>query len=154
MVKWDLYHLYDVFASQYQLSDRNPHTTNQSSICWRNLLAPGFMHEKSSQDTSLDLDSCFDHELGLISRPNATSPMREHQWVRIQYSCRNVNNLDNRVIGLRPTGVHAVVRLAKACWWDLNSVMAEPAVQVKAVSCELFSWYQEQKGSANRYYSD
>ncbi len=27
--------------------------TNQSSICWRNLLAPGTMHEKSSHETSL-----------------------------------------------------------------------------------------------------
>ncbi len=25
-----------------------------------------------------------------------------------------------RVIGLRPTGVHSLVRLPKACWWDPN----------------------------------
>ncbi len=50
-----------MLASQYQSSDWNQHTTNQSRICWRNLLAPGTMHEKSSHETSLDLDSCFDH---------------------------------------------------------------------------------------------
>ncbi len=27
------------------------------------------MSENSSHETSLDLDSCFDHHLGLISRP-------------------------------------------------------------------------------------
>ncbi len=42
-----------------------------------------------------------------------------------------VKKLDNRVIVLRPTGVHALVRLPKACWGDLNSVMVETAVQVK-----------------------
>ncbi len=66
---WDLYHLDDVLASQYQLIDRTQHSTYQSSICWGNLLAPGTMHEKSSHETSLDLDSFFDHHLGLISRP-------------------------------------------------------------------------------------
>ncbi len=50
----------------------------------------------------------------------------------IQDSSEKVNLLDHRVIGLRPTGVHALVRLPKVCWWDLNSVMVETAVQVKA----------------------
>ncbi len=43
---------------------------------WKN-----FCFEKGSHETSLDMDSCFDHHLGLISRPSATSPMNEHQWV-------------------------------------------------------------------------
>ncbi len=59
--KWDLYNLDDVLASQYQSGDWTQRTTNQRSICWGNLLAPSTMHEKSSHETSFDLDSCFDH---------------------------------------------------------------------------------------------
>ncbi len=37
------------------------HTTYQRSISWANLLAPGTMLAKTAHETSLDLDSCFDH---------------------------------------------------------------------------------------------
>ncbi len=32
-----------------------------------------------------------------------------------------VKQLVNSVSGLRPTGVHSLVRLPKACWWGLNN---------------------------------
>ncbi len=67
--EWYLYHLDDVLALQYQSSDWTKHTTNQSCICWGNLLVPGTMREQTSHEANLDLDSCFDHHLGLISRP-------------------------------------------------------------------------------------
>ncbi len=54
-------HLDDMLASQYQSIDWTQHTTYQSSISWRDLLAPGTMYEKNSHETSLDLNSCFDH---------------------------------------------------------------------------------------------
>ncbi len=54
-------HLDDMLASHYQSIDWTQHTTCQSSISWGNLLAPGIMDEKTSHETSLDLDSCFDH---------------------------------------------------------------------------------------------
>ncbi len=59
--EWDLFHLDDVLASQYQSSDWTQHTSYRSSICWGNLLAPGNMHVKTSHETSFDMDSCFDH---------------------------------------------------------------------------------------------
>ncbi len=62
-------HLDDMLVSQYQSINWAQHTTCQSSVCGGNLLAPGTMHEKTSHETSLDLDSCFDHHVGLISRP-------------------------------------------------------------------------------------
>ncbi len=71
--KLDLYSFDDVLASQYQSSDWTQHITNQSSICWGNLLAPGSMYKVDQK-------------------------------------------LENRVIGLRSTGVHSLVRLPKACW--------------------------------------
>ncbi len=52
-----------MLASQYQSSDWNQHTNNQSSICWRNLLAPGTMHEKSSSKpirSALFFQRCYD----------------------------------------------------------------------------------------------
>ncbi len=73
-------HLDDMLASQYQPMDWTQHISCQSSIRLGNLLAPGTMHEKTSHETNLDLDSCFDHLLDLISRPLTTSPMNEHQW--------------------------------------------------------------------------
>ncbi len=43
---------------------------------WKDFGLVGFIEmsekvkcEKASHETSLDLDSCFDHQLGLISRP-------------------------------------------------------------------------------------
>ncbi len=48
--EWDSYHLDDMLASQYQSNDWTQHSTNQSSICWGNLLAPGTMHEISSHE--------------------------------------------------------------------------------------------------------
>ncbi len=62
-------HLDDMLASQYQSIDWAQHTACQSSISWVNLLAPGIMYEKTFPETSLDLDSCFDHHLRLISGP-------------------------------------------------------------------------------------
>ncbi len=62
-------HLDDMLTSQYQSSDWTQHATYQSCISQGNLLAPGTMHENTSHENSLDLDSCFDHHLGLISRP-------------------------------------------------------------------------------------
>ncbi len=62
-------HLGDMLASQYQSIDWTQHITCQISISWGNLLVPGTMHKKASLETILDLDSCFDHHLGLISRP-------------------------------------------------------------------------------------
>ncbi len=40
------------------------------------------------------------------------------------------NNLTTGILGSNPTGVHSLVRLPKACWWDLMKV--ETAVQVMA----------------------
>ncbi len=54
-------HLDDMLASQYQSIDWTQHTTCRSSISWGNLSAPGTMHDKTSHEASLDLDSCFDH---------------------------------------------------------------------------------------------
>ncbi len=31
-----------------------------------------------------------------------------------------LNKLSTEVLGLDPTGVHSLLRLPKACWWDLN----------------------------------
>ncbi len=74
-------HLDDMIASQYQSIDCAQHTYCQSiSIGWGNLLAPENMDDKTSHETSVDLDNCFNHHLGLISRPWATLPMNEHQW--------------------------------------------------------------------------
>ncbi len=42
--EWGLYYLEDVLASQYQSSHWIQPTSNQSSICWGNVLAPGAMH--------------------------------------------------------------------------------------------------------------
>ncbi len=61
-------HLDNMLASQCQPIDWTQHTTCRRSISWGNLLAPGTMHEKTSHETSLYLDSCFDHNLGLIMR--------------------------------------------------------------------------------------
>ncbi len=73
-------HLDDMVASRYQSIDWTQHITCQSNISWGNLLARGTMYEKTSHETSRDPDRGFDHQLGLISRPYATSPMNEHQW--------------------------------------------------------------------------
>ncbi len=61
----------DMIASQYQSIDWTQHTTRklQAAFSWGNLLVPGTMYEKTSHETSHDLDSCFGHHLGLISRP-------------------------------------------------------------------------------------
>ncbi len=40
--------------------DWTQHATYQSSISWGNFLPPSIMHKKTSHETSLDLDSCFD----------------------------------------------------------------------------------------------
>ncbi len=48
--EWDLNHLDDVLVSQYQSSYWTQQTTNESSICWGNLLTPGTMHEKISHE--------------------------------------------------------------------------------------------------------
>ncbi len=40
-------HLDDLLASQNQSIDWTQHATNQRSISWGNLLAPGTMHEKT-----------------------------------------------------------------------------------------------------------
>ncbi len=63
-------HLDDMLASQYQSNDWTQHTTNQ------NLVAPGTMHEKTSHETSLDLDSCFDHH-----EFSSASLRQPHQWM-------------------------------------------------------------------------
>ncbi len=62
-------HLDEMLASQYQSVDWNQHKTCQSNISWGNILAPGTMHEKTLHETSLNLDSCLNHHLGIISRP-------------------------------------------------------------------------------------
>ncbi len=54
-------HLDDMLASQYQSIDCTQNTTYQSNISWGSLLAPGIMYEKTSHETTLDLDSCFEH---------------------------------------------------------------------------------------------
>ncbi len=55
-------HLDDMLASQYQSIDWTQHTTCklQAAFSWENLLVPGTIHEKTSHETSHDLDSCFD----------------------------------------------------------------------------------------------
>ncbi len=40
------------------------------------------------------------------------------------------NNLTTEILDSNPNSVHSLVRLSKACWWDL--MMVERAVQVKA----------------------
>ncbi len=54
-------HLDDMLASQYQSIDWTQYTTCelQSAFSWGNLVAPGAMHEKTSHETSYDLDSYF-----------------------------------------------------------------------------------------------
>ncbi len=53
--------LNDMPASQYQSIDWTQHTTCklQAAFCWGNLLVSGTMYEKTSHETSHDLDSCF-----------------------------------------------------------------------------------------------
>ncbi len=55
-------HLDDMLASQYQSIDWTQHTSYQSrkESVGGTFLAPVTMHEKTSHETSLDLDSCFD----------------------------------------------------------------------------------------------
>ncbi len=55
-------HLDEMLASQYQSIDGTQHTTCklQAASSWGNLLVPGTMYEKTSHETSHDLDSCFD----------------------------------------------------------------------------------------------
>ncbi len=74
-------HLEDMLASQYQSIDWTQHTTCklQAAFSWRNLLVPGTMYEKNSQETNHDLDSCFDFQEGLSADLRATTPMNEHQ---------------------------------------------------------------------------
>ncbi len=56
-----LTHLNDMLASLYQSIDWTQHTTRPSSITVEgNRLAPGTMHENTSQETRHDLDSYFD----------------------------------------------------------------------------------------------
>ncbi len=62
MVGWAYTHLDDMLASRYKSIDWTQHTTRLSSINWGNLLAPDTMYGKTSHETSLDLDSCFDHQ--------------------------------------------------------------------------------------------
>ncbi len=60
----------DIFASQHQSMDWTQQATCklQTAFSWGNRLVPGTIHETTSQEASLDLGSCFDHHIGLISR--------------------------------------------------------------------------------------
>ncbi len=51
-----------MFALQCQSTDWTQHTTckMQAAFRWESLLDPGSMYEKTSDETSQDLDSCFD----------------------------------------------------------------------------------------------
>ncbi len=85
----------------------------------------------------------FRPSLGLISRTYGTTPMNEHHGVWAQYLCSEDISLPTRVTGsrslvctiglssvYRPTDGLSLMRLPKACWWDLKKV--KTAVQVMA----------------------
>ncbi len=46
-----------------------------------------------------------------------------HLWLQSRvnpFSSRKLNNFTSEIRGLDPTSVHSLLRLPKACWWDLN----------------------------------
>ncbi len=89
---------------------------------------------------------------GLLHLHSLTDGTHTRPW--IQEFCWKVKKLGNRVIWPRPTGVHSFVRLPEACWWDLNDGRNSCPGQGWSRVNFSHAWYQEPKGSPNRYYSD
>ncbi len=92
-------HFDHIQASQYQSIDWTHHTTYwlQAVFSCGKLVVPGSMYEKTSHETSLDLDSCFD-----LHWVSSAGLRQHHRWTNTseawaQYLCRQVQ------VGVNPT---------------------------------------------------
>ncbi len=91
-------HLDDMPASQHQSIDWAQHTSCQSSIRIEN--------------------HSIHHDRPMVHTRDREPVTQVVVW----------NNLTTEILGSNPTGVHSLMRLPKACWWDL--MMIETAVWI------------------------